>query len=71
MPRMRPALGAGLMVLLDAAGPYMRPVLALSKKTFCLSISWSRAPIIGKLAPEKETSSACSSFSAFFFPNHP
>jgi hypothetical protein len=27
MPRMRPAIEAGLMVLLEAADPYMRPVL--------------------------------------------
>jgi hypothetical protein len=29
MPRMRPAIEAGLIVLLEAAGPYMRPVLEL------------------------------------------
>ena len=63
---MRPAIEAGLMVLLEAAGPYMRPVLALSKVTFCLSKSWSRAPIIGKPANEKWPSSAFSAFSAFF-----
>jgi hypothetical protein len=27
MPRMRPAIEAGLMVLLEVADPYMRPVL--------------------------------------------
>jgi hypothetical protein len=27
MPRMRPAIKAGLLVLLEAADPYMRPVL--------------------------------------------
>jgi hypothetical protein len=30
---MRPAIEAGLTVLLEAAGPYMRPVLALSNLT--------------------------------------
>jgi hypothetical protein len=34
---MRPAIEAGLMVLLEAADSYMRPVLAVSKLTFCLS----------------------------------
>jgi hypothetical protein len=29
MPRMRPAIEAGLMVLLEVADPYMRPVLEL------------------------------------------
>jgi hypothetical protein len=43
MPRIRPAIEAGLMVLLEAAGPYMRPVLAVSKQMFCLSKSCSIA----------------------------
>jgi hypothetical protein len=64
---MRPAIEAGLMVLLEAAGPYIRPVLAVTKVTFRLSKSWSRAPIIGKPAHEKETFSAYSAFSAIFF----
>jgi hypothetical protein len=34
---MRPAIKAGLMVLLEAAGPFMRAVLCVSKATFCLS----------------------------------
>jgi hypothetical protein len=29
VPRMRPAIEAGLMVLIEAAGPYMRPVLVV------------------------------------------
>jgi hypothetical protein len=62
---MRPAIEAGLMAYWKPQ-VHMRSVLILSKATFCLSISWSRAPIIGKPVPEKETSSAYSSFSAFF-----
>jgi hypothetical protein len=58
---MRPAIEAGLTVLLEAAGPYMRPVLALSNLTFCLTKSWSRALMIDKPALEK------GAFSAFFF----
>jgi|HubBroStandDraft_6_1064221.scaffolds.fasta_scaffold603359_1 hypothetical protein len=62
---MRPAIEAGLMAYWKPQ-VHMRSVLIPSKATFCLSISWSRAPIIGKPVPEKETSSAYSSFSAFF-----
>jgi hypothetical protein len=64
---MRPAIEAGLMVLLEAAGPYMRPVLAVSKVTFRLSKPWSGPPIIGKPALEKGAFSAYSAFCAFFF----
>jgi hypothetical protein len=63
MPRMRPAIEAGLMVLLEAAGPYMRPVLTVGNLTFCLSKSWSRVPTIGKPAYER---GAFSAFSALF-----
>jgi hypothetical protein len=38
----------------------MRPVPVVSKVTFCLSKSWSRAPIIGNPAHEKEAFSAYS-----------
>jgi len=55
---MRPAIGAGLMILLEAAGPYMRPVLAVSKLTR-LSKSWSRAPTIGKPAHERVAFGVC------------
>ena len=34
---MRPAIEAELMVSLEAAEPYMKPVLGVSKATFCLS----------------------------------
>jgi hypothetical protein len=57
---MRHAIAAGLMVLLEAAGLYMRPVQNMSKLTFCLSKSWSRAPMIGKPVHEK------GAFRAFF-----
>jgi hypothetical protein len=33
------------MVLLEAAGPYMRPVLGVSNAMFCLSRFWSRASV--------------------------
>jgi hypothetical protein len=62
---MRPAIEAGLMVLLEAAGPYMRPVLAVSI-TFCLSRSSSRAPRQAGIGE-----GAFSAFSAFFVENAP
>jgi hypothetical protein len=40
----------------------------MDKVTFCLSKSWSRAPVIRKAVHEKGTFSA---FSALFSANHP
>ena len=47
MPRMRPAIDAGLIVLLEAADPYMRPVLRKQGNVLPVEIRlsklWSRS----------------------------
>jgi hypothetical protein len=74
MPRMRPAIEAELMVSLEAADPYMKPVLGVSKATFCLSRATCRnfrenvcdRARIGKPAHDEGDLSRLSRFSRTF-----
>ena len=77
---MRPAIEAGLRVLLEAADPYVRPVLSVSKATFSLSKFTCRKfgayhPRSGKVSAgqhmRRRLIALIALIAHFFFANHP